>query len=363
MANTLPFQVLEQLTKIRQDLAITELLTPSNLDEVRRDFLAKPTQNPVFKYEEVPTQKLTEQLRIVTSLDIPEISNLETWLVSRKHFEVRTYLELLLYRGQSEFGHISEQLFNCHFSPIMLEHAKQDAQLPVSDTESETYQPMELIQKIQEYLLRYNINDWQIAVSTSSDFYIRVKSTNKTVWIGNHPQFVFSSLDTTLAHEIDGHVLRAVNAAQQSAMLLTKALPLYIKTEEGLASFLGDYCADNGSQARKHHAIKYLAGHLAREASFIDVFEYMVAAGLSPDLAFQRTFRLKRGYSDSSQPGCFAKEAMYYEGLQEVKQFLDTGGDAQLLYVGKVGLADLPWIRTSQKNIIPTRLTNYLKTR
>ncbi|OGV96833.1 hypothetical protein A2W24_03275 [Microgenomates group bacterium RBG_16_45_19] len=72
----------------------------------------------------------------------------------------------------------------------------------------------------------------------------------------------FCDLDNTLAHEIDGHVVRAVNMSRQVKPLFQKPWPFYLKTEEGLASFLGDYLSPQTALiSRKHHALKYLAGH------------------------------------------------------------------------------------------------------
>ena len=40
--------------------------------------------------------------------------------------------------------------------------------------------------------------------------------------------------------------------------LFQKPLPFYIKTEEGLASFLGDYISTTADISRKHHALNIL---------------------------------------------------------------------------------------------------------
>lgn len=162
-----------------------------------------------------------------------------------------------------------------------------------------------------------------------------------------------------LAHEIDGHVLRGINSTKQQDLLLQKSLPFYIKTEEGLASFLGDYCSTSGEINRKHHALKYLAGQLAITSSFKMVFEFLVDNGFTPDLAFQRTFRLKRGLTDTGIPGCYGKEAVYYEGMVEVKRYLDEGGSVEKLYSAKIGLADLQFTEIPTGIIIPDRIKKY----
>ena len=163
-----------------------------------------------------------------------------------------------------------------------------------------------------------------------------------------------------LAHEIDGHVLRYLNAQHQENPEFRSSLPFYIKTEEGLASFLGDYCTPHGELALKQHALKYLAGIQATASSFREVYTFLMDHGFTSDLAFQRTMRLKRGLSDTAQAGCFAKEALYYEGLQEVKSFVDGGGNIHQLFAAKAGLQDIASIPIPTGTLIPRRLKKYL---
>jgi len=163
-----------------------------------------------------------------------------------------------------------------------------------------------------------------------------------------------------LAHEIDGHVLRYLNSQHQENQLFRSPLPFYIKTEEGIASFLGDYCSVNGAITLKHHALKYLAGILAETSSFREVYTFLMDSGFTPDLAFQRTFRLKRGLMDTSQPGCFTKEALYYEGMIEVKTFIDKGGDLRKLFAAKICLDDVGLMPLLKQVLIPKRLQTYL---
>ena len=56
-------------------------------------------------------------------------------------------------------------------------------------------------------------------------------------------------------------------------------------------------------------------------------------------------------------PGCNAREAMYYEGMLEVKDYLDSGGNIQKLFAGKIGLDDIDQIPIPENQIIPERLT------
>jgi hypothetical protein len=52
-------------------------------------------------------------------------------------------------------------------------------------------------------------------------------------------------------------------------------------------------------------------------------------------------------------PGLYAKEAMYYEGMQEVKAYIDSGGDLQKRFAAKASLEDLKHIPTPENIKIP----------
>jgi hypothetical protein len=96
---------------------------------------------------------------------------------------------------------------------------------------------------------------------------------------------------------------------------------------------------------------------LAVSASFLEVYGYLIENGFTAELAFRRTFRLKRGYGDTSIPGCYAREAAYYEGMLEVRDHLNGGGDIKQLYSAKAGVEDLGWVESVEGVRMAGRLT------
>jgi len=343
-------------------LKTTTWLTPLNLADERIKFLASPNHNPQIVYPEMPTDQLKNQLQKLEQVDNDWSStDLTAWVSTRRKKEQEFTILMLINRGNSKFGESACELVNCTFNSETIASAKVDAAslLPFETKENKT--SAEVISGITKYLQTYGVNDWSVELSEQTDFYFRVKAQQKRILIGSRFNWDFTDFDCMLAHEIDGHVLRGINSTKQQDLLLQKSLPFYIKTEEGLASFLGDYCSTSGEINRKHHALKYLAGQLAITSSFKMVFEFLVDNGFTPDLAFQRTFRLKRGLTDTGIPGCYGKEAVYYEGMVEVKRYLDEGGSVEKLYSAKIGLADLQFTEIPTGIIIPDRIKKYLK--
>jgi hypothetical protein len=348
------------LQELKKKVRLSQWFTPLNLNEEREKFLANPTYNPHFIYPKFDKKTLLPVKAELSSIAQAGHDDLEAWVFNQKIKELQLEIDVCLSRGASEISTATTKLYNCLFQEENLKKAKVDAASPLPFESKESKSPEEIVTGIKNYLAVYGVHDWQLELTTQSDFYFRVKASEKRLLISNNFNWDFTDFDNMLAHEIDGHVVRAINASKQTHPLLKKPLPFYIKTEEGLASFLGNYCSNTGEINRKHHALKYLAGHLALTSSFKEVFDFLCDHGFTPALAFQRTFRLKRGLENTSIPGCFAKEAMYYEGMLEVKNFLDNGGDIKKLYSGKVGLADIPYTQVPDDVIIPQRIKEYL---
>lgn len=269
---------------------------------------------------------------------------------------------MLLARGTLAFSGISLRLYQCNFDKNTLSQAKKDAGIEGKFENLESLTAQQTVEAIKVYLHKtYGIIDWEIKVSELTDFYIRLETQQKCILVSKSINWDFCDLDNVLAHEIDTHLVRAINASLQQNLLFQKSLPFYLKTEEGLASYLGDYFSTSARLSRKHHALKYLAGYLALTNSFYKVYQFFIENGFTPPLAFRRTFRLKRGFIDTSMFGCYGREVMYYEGMLEVKNYLENDGDIKKLYAGKIGLKNVNIIPIPKNEIIPIRIKRFIK--
>ena len=67
----------------------------------------------------------------------------------------------------------------------------------------------------------------------------------------------------------------------------------------------------------------------------------MESLNYRPEKALSKTIELKRGITDTAEPGAFTKTLVYFRGLRAIEQFVASGGDMKRLYIGKVSLEDL----------------------
>lgn len=345
-----------KLKKIRIFLKTHCYLAPINFREEERKFFKDKKYNPQFHYPNVAISALKQFESDIEDFQNPKFYDWEAWIYKRKIEETKLKLQLLLAIGTSSVTHLSTLLYQLKFDAKTLESAKKDALIPASFKKSKSVERYEIAKIINTYLEKYQIKDWKIILSSRYDFSFQILPKSKLIKVGRCINSNALDLEYLLAHEIDGHVIRAENASKQKNKLYRNIFPFYIKTEEGLACYLGDYFSRSGETTIRNHAVSYLAAYFAKTHTFSETYKFLYEAGFSCELAFQKTFRLKRGIGNTEAPGVFAREAIYYEGMQEVKNYLETDGDIRKLYAGKVSLADANIIPVPKNQIIPERV-------
>lgn len=151
--------------------------------------------------------------------------------------------------------------------------------------------------------------------------------------------------DDVLNHEIQTHLLRRLNERKQPWYRdKTRRNVLWKMTEEGLATYNSK---DKDNPDLWQAAWLYLLVAWAQTEDFVSVYQRNLEYGLSRERAFTNTLRVKRGVRDTSQPGGFTKDLVYWEGYWRVAEYLaDPKHDIRDLYWGKVGLDELEELRS-----------------
>jgi len=147
-----------------------------------------------------------------------------------------------------------------------------------------------------------------------------------------------------LDHEIQTHLLRRLNEQKQPWYQdKSRRNKLWKMTEEGLATYNSK---DKIDPDLRQAAWLYRLVDLAAHADFITVYRENIVAGFGREKAFTNTLRVKRGVCDTSQPGGFTKDLVYWEGYWLVADYLrDPAHDIKDLYWGKVGIEELEDLR------------------
>jgi hypothetical protein len=115
----------------------------------------------------------------------------------------------------------------------------------------------------------------------------------------------------------------------------------YLETEEGLATWLEERHGVLDSATVQRYALRFLAVVEAEHAGWTAVTRLLLA-WTSPGEAFDIAARVKRGMTDTSAPGGWLKDHVYWTGYHLVRERLAMDPSLlALLETGKFGLHQL----------------------
>lgn len=274
-------------------------LTPANYQAEKERFLANPTFNPQFAYSKSFAQ---EEL-------------LEHGLPSNEY--------LLLAQE------ILDTVFQ-RFTPVQLQAER--GKLLDQETVS---------QAIKDFLIAQRLEK-RFSIVWSAEFVSRASVTPTEVRLRLPSAIYEEDLEGLLYHELGTHVLRRINYEQQPWYKQKNKYGLapHLKTEEGLATLHAIHHRTNLLAHRP--ALNYLAVQKAQAGSFLEVWQFIKQYVENNEAAFAMTFKKKRGVADTSQPGGFTKDLVYFEGFVDVTRFLIKNNfPIKELYFGKIAWQDI----------------------
>lgn len=157
----------------------------------------------------------------------------------------------------------------------------------------------------------------------------------------------------TLQHEIGTHALTYHNGGKQPLKLLGVGLAGYEELQEGIA-VMAEFLVGglSGPRLRQIAARVEAVDQLLAGADFVDVYRLLHDHhGFNQRTAFNTTMRVYRG-------GGFTKDTVYLRGLMETLEYLEEGGDLEILLSGKIALDHVEIIEELRwrQILVPPRL-------
>jgi len=319
-----------------------DYINPTNVEWCKASFLRAIENgvdyNPVFEYRDIDFS--------VSQV----IASLQSF---RNHFEKHQSYESQLYCKAIDFDidwieNISRRnsvKFTNWLSNLYAKPSKYNLNLAIETIRELNPSPLKEIlkpsaaqERMDTELQKRDYCNWTTMISWDITAKIYVDSIHNKIVINGNKLFSHQELDRLIVHEIDTHVLRHENGKKQNSLIYAYGFPDYIETEEGLALFaeyktnllsdldLSKYCA------------RLIASYYTYELSFCDLF-WLLCEYVPQEIAVDIVIRVKRGLHDSASKGGFTKDQVYFSGFNLIRG-LDID-KLRLLYVGKVGVADL----------------------
>jgi uncharacterized protein (TIGR02421 family) len=332
-----------QLAEISESFRFLLDLTPVNAGEARDDFLAGRGERPVLDYrplEDDPAGLHAELARVdVDAVDDPTVAH----LARAKRRELELQLEMLAARGTADFRSLSIELYGA-VTPALLEDA--DSLLATLQTNVTTEDGSSCLDaEAIAALARAEVDHYR---AFDPDLFVRIQIRDDCsgVLVVDGDLLISSGTEVSperaaalLHHEIGTHVLTYANGCRQPLRLLAAGLAGYEETQEGLA-LVAEHLAGGLTAARlRQIAARVVAVHGMTEGrSFRDVHSDLMERGFTAAGAFAITLRVFRS-------GGLTKDLVYLRGLADLVTHVRSVSDLDVLWLGKMGLADAPLVQ------------------
>lgn len=357
------WEVDRRLSEIEAKYQFLLLISPINTMQAKEEFIAnRHRNNPKFLYRNLPIDpdRLKEEL---FQIDIKGIEDPTlSFLYTEKREELEKQITMLKERGTKNFMYSSIRLYS---SPGVDLH--ETAKLLLKTLPPDNFEDVEYVEayemakictdEIKEYRTIYPQLNAKVEVKNDI---VGMLVSRGQLYIGSSFKIPKKRIKALVHHEIGTHVLTFYNGQMQSFGQMSSGFAGYDELQEGLA-VLAEYLVGGLTKNRlRTLAARVIAGRAVTEGmSFEETYHTLTADyNALPEQAFQITARAYQG------GGC-TKDIIYLRGLIKLIDYLQSGGELEPLYVGKIGFKHIPLIQELRiREIIkPSPLTpNYLVT-
>jgi alpha-L-glutamate ligase-like protein/uncharacterized protein (TIGR02421 family) len=348
------------ICEVDQQIKLLYHIRPVNLASERERFLKGEVDNPQFIYPELKFDpyQLREQLMDL-SLDDSPLGR----LFDRKRQEILGKIDLLIHRGTSSFTNCSIALFGQPTADLV--QAAEEG-LASKDPDLKSPRPSihapEALKRFDKFFRRNELSQWKVKLRKNmvADC---VAGKRNTFFVREDVAFTATRYKMVVAHEIETHIYTAENGKRQPYKIFQRGTGNYLTTQEGLAIYNQEQAVDVMTAKHYWNMALVLVIAKAQESSFRDVFDYAKSLGYEDDRAFQFALKSKRGLEDTSKPGGFTKDLIYFRGKRIIEDYVASGGDLKRLYIGKIDLPSLAEIEEMDFLVSPKHLPETYSTK
>jgi len=332
---------------------LLKFINPQNLTEEKNNFFKMISMgekyNPKFNY--LPRTNFTPYFSTNSKLNtyknelsemMNEIRHDELGLVFESEIiDQLEKIELIKSIGTENFSANSESYYG-GLERKAIQHAKKIIQQEA--TENETPIPFEeAISEIKQALKKENLH-YKIVLREPAGSKFAVINSRRELLINKDAVFTKQTVGRFIAHEIQTHIYRYENGLCQPYKLLAHGFSRETtETEEGLAVCVEKMLGVSSEKQIKEYAGRLVAISEAQKKNFFETFNEM-KKNFDEEKAFRLTLRAKRGIKSQENEGAFFKDALYFNGMLKVEEFLKEHSPKELYY-GKYSIYDLPLVR------------------
>ena len=347
----------EEVTRLLGELKIPIALvfTPTNLNSEKKKFFDSGTYEPQFQYRVVKNKneeifKDLASVKEISDVD-PRISNFYIDLIDSK----REASDLMHAVGNNEavtdisiarYGKPSAKLFRNSARVLRGRYGRYNLAKENKERDPEMLGYDSIVSVFDVVFRELGLEDWSVNKSLNiAKNGVKVGVKRKEVLVdGNISKSKFQ-LRKTLIHEVGTHALRSYYGLKSGFEAISKPnLASYLDVEEGLASWNENNMGLLPEKSLRNKAGLTWAIYVGEELSFRQLYNVLLG-NFSKLGAFDIAYRVKRGLSDTSYPGIYAKDVVYFRGFRKVMKKLEEDPTLyQKLYSGKISFKQCEWV-------------------
>lgn len=346
---------LKEVSTYLKELRIPTSLvfTPLNLEKEKKKFFDSDTYNPQFEYRMIKNEndKVLKRLSSVTEIsDVdPRISDFYISLIEEKEkasdlmYSVGNN-DLITENSLERYGYPDKLLFNR--AAKVLRGCMDGYDISKYPKTAERLEYKEIENIFNMILKELNLDGWSVQKSLNiKSKGIKIGAKKKEILMDKDMSRSRFKLRKTIVHEIGTHVLRAQNGEMTGFEALSRSnIPGYLDAEEGLALYNEMHIGVLTERWLKMRAALVWAVYIGRYMSFRELYNAMLGV-LPKNTAFDVVYRVKRGLSDTSYPGIYSKDIVYFRGLRKVMKEISRNPKVyNELYAGKISLDQCEWV-------------------
>jgi hypothetical protein len=317
------------LQEIQKELDYYQKLTPTNFAEERAKFFEclkiQVPYNPVFEYNDKLEVEDYEEIKKTLKKQRGRDAIINLFL--KVHLAVADLMIAWKKNKYTDVSILSGELFGStkdfDLSRAEILYEKLKRLLPQN---SEVYNDKQIAQKFKEEFKNRILKGWRIEYNEANGGNVSIYEVEKKVVIRTGAVESKLGVECILAHELDGHALQAFNAMADRRY--GQWFLSYLGTErqyEGFATFvvINKLPISHINRELKHNLAFMIATAYAQRSSFWNTFQKMYQLCTDKYISFFAAYKSKRGFRDTSRPGCFQKENAYLLGALEVIRLVE----------------------------------------
>jgi hypothetical protein len=360
-------EVTETLQQLR--IPISLVFTPINLKEEKQKFLESDTYEPYFEYRVVKNSndeifKQLSTLQKISDVD-PRISDFYLQLIEDKKLasdlmhsagnnELVTELSLKKYKTPSP------KLFRNSARVLRGKLDKYNVKINKKLDKGRKLNYEDIEKAFDVVFDSLGLEGWSIAPSKKiSKNGIKVGIKKRQIFVDPNITKSEFKLKKTIIHEVGTHVLRSVNGfATGFPAFGNSNISSYLDIEEGLATWNEESMGYLTDRWLKKKAGMVWGIYLGEQISFRQLYNALSSTFLKYS-AWDIVYRVKRGLGDTSYPGIYAKDVVYFRGFRKVKRILEKDPTMyQKFYAGKIDYKRARWVDEgllSKPKVVPSK--------